>query len=614
MLPTSRGARAVARRSFSPYQVWASAIQHVLVEGTATVNGASWLPASLDGELLKLMALPVARPHPRYAALDGGVLLAAARVARGAPLRKALYDVDGAPRPFEAPTLTLATEVARVDALADALRPDLLRLVDEQVLDPRLLTTASTIVDERGAELGTSTNNCLDAVLQGTVDHGLARWLGFLDNDVLAPVDDKITARVVTTVFAPDWAELLRTGLLATIPLDAVVPDLPALQALYPDFDALGDLDGTVAGPFLDIGVMAACSTGRLLDTPPPPTTVSITDRPTRTTDVEAPALSAWVPRTPPDAARATRVVVGELLAGSALALARDDLDGSGPLVRNAASAAAGFHQPLVGGMTADRRGRRRTRHALGARLPAGRRALPRRPGRLVRAVERVGRDRSRRRRTPGAPDPRRASLGHARPSGRRRSARRRDRGDHPRAGAGRPGTRSERALVAALPGHRRGERHDHHQRGDRRPVEPAVRAVRQRRRTAVAPCPLDDGHRERPLGGQRRGALGTVRRPDVDDLGPPPAGGRRDRPDAALRRPPRRHRPGTRRVDVAGGEPAGTLPRLLRRRDDHAGPGSPARHRPPPCWPRSTPRPTPSGAPPRGPPTPMCCRATPSR
>ena len=127
-------------------------------------------------------------------------------------------------------------------------------------------------------------------------------------------------------------------------------------RAIYPDFDALGDLEGTVEGPFLDLGVMAACTTGLPLDAPPPPSIVSVTDRPTRTTDVTVPTVSAWVPRTPPDAARATRIVVGDLVAGAALALARnDDPDGTGVArVLNEPSDAATFHRPLVGGITAD--------------------------------------------------------------------------------------------------------------------------------------------------------------------------------------------------------------------------------------------------------------------
>ena len=240
--------------------------------------------------------------------------------------------------------------------LSDALRDDLLRLVDEEVLDPSTLATDATLFDEHGTELGTTTNRCLDAVLQASVDHGLARWLGFLDNDALAPTDNDITGRIVTTVFAPDWFALLASGKLASIPLDAVVPDLDALRAIYPDFDALGDLEGTVEGPFLDLGVMAACTTGLPLDAPPPPSIVSVTDRPTRTADVTVPTVSAWVPRTPPDAARATRIVVGDLVAGAALALARnDDPDGTGVArVLNEPSDAATFHRPLVGGITAD--------------------------------------------------------------------------------------------------------------------------------------------------------------------------------------------------------------------------------------------------------------------
>ena len=359
MLPTGRGPRPVATRSARPYQVWASAIQQVLVTGNGTVHGARWLPADVDSDqLIKLTALPVARPHPRYAALDNGVLLAAARVARGAPIRRALYDVDGTPRPFQADLLTVAAEVGRVGVLSDALRDDLLRLVDEEVLDPSTLDTGATLFDEHGTELGTTTNRCVDAVLQGSVDHGLARWLGFLDNDALALTDNDITGRIVTTVFAPDWLALLASGMLASIPLDAVVADLDALRAIYPDFDALDDLEGTVDGPFLDLGVMAACTTGLPLDAPPPPSIVSVTDRPTRTADVTVavPTVSAWVPRTPPDAARATRLVVGDLVAGAALALARnDDPDGAGVArVLNEPSDAATFHRPLVGGITAD--------------------------------------------------------------------------------------------------------------------------------------------------------------------------------------------------------------------------------------------------------------------
>lgn len=352
MVSTSRGVRAVATRSSRPHQVWASAVQHIVIEGRGTVNGVRWLPAALDSDsLVKLMGLPVARPHPRYAALDGGVLLAAARVARGAPQRRALYDTTGAPSPSDSPVLTVPGEVARVGALADVLRPDLLRLIDEPIFDPWLLGTTDDLVDERGVAIGTSTSNCIDAVLNSTIDHGLARWLGFLDNDILSSGEDnEIAARAVTAVFAPNWTELLTSGLLASLSPDAVVSDLAALRTIYPDFDALGDLEGTVDGPFLDVGVLAAYSTRHWIDPPPPLSIVSVTDRPTRTSDVEVSAISAWVPRLAPDAARSTRLAVHDLVPSAALAFARDDLAGIGPVGLNEPSGAAGFHQPLVAG------------------------------------------------------------------------------------------------------------------------------------------------------------------------------------------------------------------------------------------------------------------------
>lgn len=353
MVSTGRGPRAVAARSDRPHRVWASAIEHIRVEGTGTINGVHWLPSTLaGGGLIRLMALPVARPHPRYAALDTGVLVAAARVTRGAPRRRTLHDTPGAPRPVDTPALPIPVEVARVGRLAEVVQTDLLRLVDEQILDPWLLSTVDTVVDERNEPIGTSSSNCLDTVLNGTVDHGLARWLGFLDNDDSINDDGALSARIVTAVFAPDWAALEDSELLFSIPPGALVADLPALQDRYPDFDALGDLDGTVTGPFLDIGVMAAFSPGRPFDVPRPPVIVSVTDRPTRTSDVEVGPVSVWLPRTPPDAARETRVVVDDLQAGAALAFARDDLAGNGPVVLNGPSAADGFTQPLVAAVT----------------------------------------------------------------------------------------------------------------------------------------------------------------------------------------------------------------------------------------------------------------------
>lgn len=353
MVPTTRGPRCVARRSDGSREVWASSISHVLIEGTGTVTGAAWLPASVRASrLLKLTALPVARPHPRYAALDDGVLQAAARVTRGAPLRRALYDVAGSPRPFDAPPLAIPVEVGRVGLLGNRLHPDLLRLVDERVLDPALLTTTSPVIDDQDEEIGTSASSCLDAVLQASLDHGLARWLGFLDNDLIVN-DDVIAARVVTTVFAPDWMRLLTSGVALSIPPDAVVADLATLRDRYPDFEALGDLEGTVSGPFLDLAVTAAWSPGGTLDLPSPPHIVGVTDRPTRTPDVEVPGVSAWIPGVPPAATRSTRLDVGGLVAGAVLAFARDDLDGTGAATLNEPSPAATFHEPLVAAVTA---------------------------------------------------------------------------------------------------------------------------------------------------------------------------------------------------------------------------------------------------------------------
>ncbi len=358
MASTPRGSRPVATRSYSPYHVWASAITQVRVEGAGTVERVEWLPASTaGGELLKLMALPVARPHPRYAALDDGVLLAAARVARGAPQLRALYDTSlssGLPRPSEADPLTVADEVARVGRLAEVLRHELLRLVDEPFLDPWQLSTVSPIFNEHG-QIGESsaTSTCLDNVLNGTVDHGLARWLGFLDMDNLTAGGDPIDARIVTAVFAPNWNEIEARFLQFTFPPDAVVADLATLRARYPAFDALGDLEGTVEGPFLDLGVEAAYSSYGAIDPPPSPVVRSATDRPTRTSDVEVSAESAWLPRIPPDAARETSVVLDGLRVGAAVAFVRDDLDGTGPVVLNRPSAAVGFNQPIVASLTA---------------------------------------------------------------------------------------------------------------------------------------------------------------------------------------------------------------------------------------------------------------------
>ena len=373
MASTPRGPRPVTTRSFSPYHVWASAITQIRVEGTGTVEGVEWLPASTTGgKLLKLMALPLARPHPRYAALDGGVLLAAARVARGAPLQKALYDTSlssgGLPRPFEADPLTMAEEVARVAELAEVLRPELLRLVDEEFLDPWLLSTVNELFNEHGDQIGTSTSNCLDTVLNGTIDHGLARWLGFLDNDILTSSDNPIDARIVTAVFAPNWTEINARLLQFTFPPDAVIADFATLRGRYPAFDALDDIEGTVDGPFLDIGVVAAYSSFGQIDSPSAPTAVSATDRPTRTSDVEVSAVSAWLPRIPPDAAREASVLLDGLRVGAAVALARDDLDGTDPVVLNRPSAAAGFNQPLVAAVAASDAGDAANRGTLAER------------------------------------------------------------------------------------------------------------------------------------------------------------------------------------------------------------------------------------------------------
>ena len=328
VVATPLGDAPVAVRSSAPYHVYASHIERVVVRGSGTVTGFSWLPASAVDVFERFRTAPLPTGSgARYAGPADGKDEGFKRVERGAPQRFGMHESPLAAAPVGCDPVGASDELDRVSALTGEPSNSLDRLINDTSLPQRLLTTAQTVFDDNGNSLGTSSRFVLMDVLHGVVDPGVARWVGFLDVDETVPPKNVVVAYVVDALFAPDWKAIDLQGLQQTLPSGTMVEDgskavhdmaehAPELTKYADQVAQMGD------GPFLALRVVLAATAGVPLDVPPPPA-------------LDAPLTGDWLPALAPAARREVTVALERLTPGAGIASAIAQPAAGTPTERN---------------------------------------------------------------------------------------------------------------------------------------------------------------------------------------------------------------------------------------------------------------------------------------
>ncbi len=182
------GPRTIGQRSEAPHYFAAPQIDGVVLSGSGIVHGAVWIKASVERVKLRepafLMDLPVAQAD-RYQGLPDAKDRAKDRVVRGAPQRFGLHDDPSVAGPTSAAPAGPNDEWQRVEALAHDLLPYLKTVVADMSAQPQALRLTQALSEGvvTGADASAAVA-CLQAVLAGSADPGVARWLGLMETDV----------------------------------------------------------------------------------------------------------------------------------------------------------------------------------------------------------------------------------------------------------------------------------------------------------------------------------------------------------------------------------------------------------------------------------------------
>ncbi len=295
VVATPYGDAPVARRSSEPYHVYASHIERLVVRGSGTVTGVSWLPAGNVGQLAPLRMAPLpSKSGARYAGPPDGPDEGIARVKRGAPQRMGMHESVLAGAAAACDPATAADEIGRVQALIPGPEKTLDRLINDLAAPQQQLTAPETVFDENGNALGTSNRLILQEFLQGIVDPGMARWLGALDvDDERRAQPGDVLVYVVEGLFAPDAASIQKLGLTGTLGAASTFAEgTAALQELIGNNDKfaqfLGEVKAMGQGTYVVGRVVLAVTVGSPLDVPLAPT-------------MSAPTSGSWLPATGTD-------------------------------------------------------------------------------------------------------------------------------------------------------------------------------------------------------------------------------------------------------------------------------------------------------------------------
>jgi hypothetical protein len=353
---TVSGMLPAAARSQAPYAVGASHLHQLRVTGRGVVRGARWLghaagwspqqPSThadrtdLDTKLFGLLGYPIDEVLPRYAGRAGLDEASKLRVERGAPLRLGLHDAPTA-LPGTAPTASTAAEATRVDALYGHLEPRLRAALTDTSIPQHALLEQHPGVAGSGMAQGDVSLSLVDQVVQGGLDHGLARRLGMLTRDPDEHERGELVVYRILGIFDADVRTLAEEGLSSLLGGGALVTWAEVVEA-YGD-EAVEELsrrhrpDGALVG--FEILLAALAHTPH--DRPAAPTVVRADD------GRAAGGRTEWRAVTPPDAARRVGIDLDDLGPAAGLALRRTV--GSATVSLNPESVAAGRRALEVG-------------------------------------------------------------------------------------------------------------------------------------------------------------------------------------------------------------------------------------------------------------------------
>jgi hypothetical protein len=325
---TAYGDAPVAVRSSAPYHVYASHLERIVVHGSGTVTGLSWLPAGAvqKAENFRTAPLPTIS-GARYSGPADGRDQGFDRVKRGAPQRFGMHESPLAAAPTACAPVGAADEVDRIEKLTIHAATTLDRLINDTSAPQRLLKAIETVLDVNGAALGTTERFVLMDLLLGVVDPGVARWLGFLDVDEDVADKEVVVAYVVDALFAPDWDSMREERLDLTVPQDSIVEDgvgaLLEMAKRAPELEKFADgVRQMGRGPFAVQRVVLAATANVPLDPPSAPA-------------LATPVSGDWLPALPPTAAREITVGMEGLVPGAGLASALAQPNGAKPVERN---------------------------------------------------------------------------------------------------------------------------------------------------------------------------------------------------------------------------------------------------------------------------------------
>lgn len=334
-LDTPQGRRIIGRRTEAPYLLTAPQIDGIIISGDARVRSAAWVPAALDRikrlEPAWFMDLP--RPSgARYLGLPDAEVRAEKRVRRGAPQRMGLHDEPAAATPAAASPATETDEWRRVKVLAKELYPHLEDVLENLSDIPQRLGIAQALED--GVQAGAHAEaqiSSLGAVMTGSADPGVARWLGMMDMDPDPPTSG--IALYVVRAFLPVNGSLLDLGQIFGI-LAASAGRLTAPESVpgLPDPVPMTSADGS---PVFDFIVPVVVAIGAPPDRPAAPTVgapLTPADlhgasgtQPLQTGD----GLGTWLAdAVAPDALREIVLPLSGLEAAPSLAVGRQQPDG----------------------------------------------------------------------------------------------------------------------------------------------------------------------------------------------------------------------------------------------------------------------------------------------
>jgi len=321
---TARGLRPLAARDAEPYSLGASEIDAVRVSGEGTVHALTWLDVrrlAVTWDDFAEMGLPREQgaryldPRPGGARAD-----ALRRVERGSPRRFGLHDAPDAASAAGAPPAAPVDEAAKLAALAPRVADALDQLLDDVSAPQHALRQQEVLTPSSpGATAPAEASwKAMELVSTALADPTMARWLGFLDVDLLTtspPEPGDVVVYQLYGWWAIDADVLAPAERLSFLPAahGLLRPQRPAGPG-GPAWDASPE-----SLPIFELWVPAVAVAGVTPSRPAPPVV-----------DAEQPpsfpatpdGLGPWLPAPPPDARRQAVVPVRGLVPAAGLAVA----------------------------------------------------------------------------------------------------------------------------------------------------------------------------------------------------------------------------------------------------------------------------------------------------